>query len=141
MTSLAVLEHMRQAGGDAVIDSGEIHRDGVIPFLVLGLTCLAQRLDARIVDHEMQFAVLGFYLVEQVFPAIALGDVVFDREHSRVARLEQGQRGLEAFFIAIADHDNHAGVRGGTCNAESDSVGGGRDVRHLTLEVLQRGRL
>jgi len=46
-------------------------------------------------------------------PAIAIGYVVLDRQHARVAFLEERQRFCEPLLVAVADHHFHAGVRTG----------------------------
>ncbi len=141
MPPLAMLQHVRQARCNAVVDGGEVHGDGVIPFVVLGLARLAQGLHARVVHDQVQVAELVVHFGEQLHPAVAIRHVVLDRNHARIAGLEERHRGLHAFFVAIADHDLHARVRSGARNAETDAVGRRRDVRDLAFEILERRRL
>src|SRR6185437_9354582 len=141
MTALAVLQHVRQTHRDAVEDRREIDRDGVVPFLVAGLARLSERLDASVVHDEMELPVLALDLLEHLSPAIGVGHVVPDRQHTGITGLEEGQRRFQSLGIAVADADLHAGEGGGARDTESDPVGGGRDIGDLPFEVLERRRL
>ena len=84
-----MLQHVGQAGRDTVVDGGELHGYRVIPFVALGLACLAESLDASVIHDEMEVAELLVDLREQLRPTVSLGHVVPDREHTRIAGLEQ----------------------------------------------------
>ena len=69
---------------------------------------LRARLDAGVVHQQMQLAELALDLLEHLRPAVAIGDVVLDRQDAGVAFLEQRQRGFQALLVAIADAHLHA---------------------------------
>src|SRR5690606_6970673 len=90
--ALAMLQHVRQACDDCVERGCEVHGERVIPILQRDAADGCPRLDASIVDDEMQTAELAFDLLEHLRPALAVGDVVPDRQNARVPLLEERQR-------------------------------------------------
>ena len=81
MRALAVRLEVRDAHRATVVDAGEVDAHCGIPALGIDFTGFAQRLDAGVVNQQMQIAVLGVDVREQLDPAVAVGDVVAYRRY------------------------------------------------------------